>query len=48
MSGPDSRLTGTLADRLHGPHSDEATAQAAGLVSEAVRLLNYADRPARR
>jgi hypothetical protein len=45
VSGPDSRLTDTLAGRLHGPHSDEATAQAAGLVSEAVRLLNYATGP---
>jgi hypothetical protein len=42
---PFSRLTGTVAARLNGPHSDDATAGAAGLLSETVRLLNYATGP---
>lgn len=39
------RLSGTLTARLNGPHSDEATAEAARVASEAVRLLNYATGP---
>jgi hypothetical protein len=45
VNGHDSQLTATLAARLNGPHSDEATAEAAGLVSETTRLLNYATGP---
>ena len=41
---PD-RLTDALTARLNGPHSDEATAEAARLAAEAARLLNYATGP---
>lgn len=36
------RMAADLESRMNGPHSEEHTAQAASLIAEAVRFLNYA------
>lgn len=36
------RMAADLERRMNGPHSEEHTAQAAFLIAEAVRFLNYA------